>query len=80
MNFDPRSSITSFVIASRAPAVQASTYADVAIATEPTSGFSFAVMSWFNPDDGLHKIRVEWLKGTAICDQARTAPITADEV
>lgn len=69
-----------FVIASRAPAVQASTYADVALATEPTSGFSFAVMSWFNPDDGLHKIRVEWLKGVGICDQARIAPITADEV
>lgn len=69
-----------FVIASRAPAVQAATYADIALATEPTSGFTFAVMSWFNVDEGLHKLRVEWLKGVSICDQARIAPITADTV
>lgn len=67
-----------FIVVSRAPAVQASTYADFAIATDQDSGFSFGVMKWFDPNTGLHKLRMEWLKGVALGNGAVIVPITAD--
>lgn len=64
-----------FMIASRAPAVSAGTNADVAIATDPATGFTFMVSKWFNVDEGKHKIRAEWLFGTALAQKKCIYPI-----
>lgn len=64
-----------FMIASRAPAVMASDYADSVAVTEPTTGFTFVVSSWYNHDEGLHKLRAEWLFGAAILRKKSIAPI-----
>lgn len=66
---------SAFMVVSRAPAVQASTYADVALATDPNTGFTFAVSSWYNHDEGLHKLRAEWLFGTSILEKKAIVPV-----
>lgn len=57
---------SSFIVVNRAPAVSAATYADIATATDPDSGFSFAVMKFFDPVSGKHFLRMEWLTGVEI--------------
>ncbi|CAB4147299.1 hypothetical protein UFOVP510_22 [uncultured Caudovirales phage] len=66
---------SAFMVVSRAPAVQASTYADIASATDPATGFTFTISSWFNQDEGLHKLRCEWLFGTAILEKKAIIPV-----
>ena len=64
-----------FMIASRAPAIMASDYADSVSVTEPTTGFTFVVSSWYNHDEGLHKLRAEWLYGVSILRKKSIVPI-----
>lgn len=64
-----------FIIVSRAPAVSAGTHADIATATDPVTGFTFMVSKWFNVEEGLHKVRAEWLFGTAIAQKKAIFPI-----
>lgn len=66
---------SAFMVVSRAPAIQASTYADVALATDPNTGFTFAISSWYNHEEGLHKLRAEWLFGTSILEKKAIIPI-----
>jgi len=65
-----------FMIVNRAPAVAAGTAADIVTATEPTTGFTFTISSWFNQDEGLHKLRAEWLYGVSILRKKDIVPIT----
>lgn len=64
-----------FILVNRAPAVAAGTNADISVATDPNTGFSFMVSKWFNVEEGLHKVRAEWLFGTAIAQKKAIFPI-----
>lgn len=66
---------SAFMVVSRAPAVQASTYADIASATDTNTGFTFTVSSWYNHEEGLHKLRAEWLFGTSILEKKAIIPV-----
>lgn len=69
---------SSFLVVSRAPAVSAATYADIAVATDPDSGFSFAVMKFFDPVSGKHYLRLEWLTGVALGNKDTIRAVIAD--
>lgn len=64
-----------FIIVNRAPAVAAGTNADIALATDPATGFTFMVSKWFNVDEGLHKVRAEWLFGVELAQKKAVFPI-----
>jgi hypothetical protein len=66
---------SSFIVVNRAPAVSAATYADFAVATDPDSGFSFAVMKFFDPVSGKHFLRLEWLTGVALGNKNTIVPV-----
>lgn len=69
---------SSFIVVSRAPAVSAATYADISVATDPASGFSFAVMKFFDPVSGKHFLRLEWLTGVALGNPDATKALIFD--
>jgi hypothetical protein len=64
-----------FGIATRRPEVALATGANVAVAVEPGSGFNFAVTTFWDPKDGKHYLRAEWIYGVSLANKNAIIPI-----
>jgi hypothetical protein len=64
-----------FGIATRRPEVALATSANVAVAVEPQTGFNFAVTTFWDPKDGKHYLRAEWIYGVTLANKNAIIPL-----